>query len=193
MAHAARQSQINSKSIAGTVPAPEIEGIIEDTVRRKLYEQDTPTEAVWDRIERAVVSAKSIRVTLSSNGTDAALPETINIPWTSKKPNRPDTSTLAPSRGPDQKLLQAFVRAQAWLSDLASNRSSSIEELASNADIHPKVMREALKLAFLAPDIVTSIFAGEAMFELVDLRNVSALSWQSQREELHQRLTQQPN
>ena len=54
-------------------------------------------------------------------------------------------------------------------------------------------MREALKLAFLAPDIVTSIFAGEAMFELADLRNVSALSWQSQREELHQRLTQQPN
>ena len=87
----------------------------------------------------------------------------------------------------------ADIRAQTWLSDLANNRSPSIEQLAIKVDIHPKVMREALKLAFLAPDIVTSIFAGEAMFELVDLRNVSALSWQSQREELHQRLTQQPN
>jgi hypothetical protein len=47
-------------------------------------------------------------------------------------------------------------------------------------------MRQALKLAFLAPNIVTSILAGEATFELADLRNVSALSWQSQQEELHQ-------
>jgi hypothetical protein len=47
-------------------------------------------------------------------------------------------------------------------------------------------MREALKLAFLAPDIVTSIFTGEALFELAALRKVFALSWQSQREELHQ-------
>ena len=67
----------------------------------------------------------------------------------------------------------------------AVSRSSSIEELASKANIHPKVMREALKLAFLAPDIVTSIFGGEAAFELADLRKISALSWQSQRKELH--------
>ena len=53
-------------------------------------------------------------------------------------------------------------------------------------DIHPKVMREALKMAFLAPDIVTSILAGDATFELADLRAVSSLSWQSQREELDQ-------
>jgi site-specific DNA recombinase len=93
--------------------------------------------------------------------------------------------SLPPGREPDQKLLQALVRAHAWLSDLANVRTASVEELASKADIHPKVMREALKLAFLAPDIVSSIFTGEAEFELADLRQVSALSWQSQRQELH--------
>jgi len=41
-----------------------------------------------------------------------------------------------------------------------------------------KVMRKALKMAFMAPDT-------EAAFELADLRKVSALSWQSQRKELH--------
>jgi site-specific DNA recombinase len=92
-------------------------------------------------------------------------------------------------REPNQKLLQSFVRAHAWLSDLADNRFSSIEELASKADIHPKVMRQALKLAFLAPNIVTPILAGEATFGLADLRNVSALSWQSQHKELHQATT----
>jgi DNA invertase Pin-like site-specific DNA recombinase len=174
------------------IPAPEIEAIIADAVRCKLDEQGGSTEAVWDQVERAVVGTNRILVTLGSTVTDAS-GEAINIPWTSKKSDRPETPTLPADREPDQKLLQALVRAQVWLSDLANNRSSSIEELASKSDIHPKVMREALKLAFLAPDIVTSIFAGGAMFELADLRNVSALSWQSQREELHQRLTQHPN
>jgi site-specific DNA recombinase len=174
------------------IAAPEIEAIIEDAVRCKLDEQGRSTETVWDRVKRAVVGANRILVTLRSTATDVS-GETINIPWTPKKSDRADTRTLPADREPDQKLLQALVRARAWLSDLANNRSSSIEELASKAGIHPKVMREALKLAFLAPDIVTSIFASEAMFELADLRNVSALSWQSQREELHQRLTQHPN
>jgi site-specific DNA recombinase len=167
------------------VSAPEIEEIIEDTLLRKLEEQGAPTDAIWDRVERAVVGAKGIVVTLSSTGTDGSPTETINIPWASKKPDRPDTSALPRDREPDQKLLQAVVRAHTWLADVANDRVSSIEELAGKVEIHPKVMREALKLAFLAPDIVTSIFAGEAAFELADLRKVSALSWQSQRKELH--------
>jgi DNA invertase Pin-like site-specific DNA recombinase len=175
------------------VSAPEIEGVIGDTVQRKLEEHNTSTESVWDRIERAVIGAKSVRVTLASMNADMTPAETVDIAWTSNNPNHPDASTLTAGREPDQKLLQAIARAHAWLSGLARDCSASVEELASKAAIHPKVMREALKMAFLAPDIVTSIFAGEAIFELADLRNVSALSWQIQREELHQRLTQHSN
>jgi DNA invertase Pin-like site-specific DNA recombinase len=166
--------------------APEIEGIIEEALLRKLEEQGASTEAVWDRVERAVVGAKGILVTLSSVGTNDAPEETINIPRITEKPDRSDTSSLAPSGEPDQKLLQAFVRPHAWLSELLNGRSASVEELASKADIHPKVMREALKMAFLAPNIATSILAGDAPFELSDLRALSSLSWQSQREELDQ-------
>jgi site-specific DNA recombinase len=167
------------------VSAPEIEGIIEDKLLRKLEEQGAPTDAIWDRVERAVIGAKGIVVTMNSTSNDGTPSETITIPWASKKLSRTDISTLPASREPDQKLLQAVVRAHAWQADVANDRVSSIEELAGKVEIHPKVMREALKLAFLAPDIVTSIFAGETMFELADLRNVSALSWQSQRKELH--------
>jgi site-specific DNA recombinase len=168
------------------VSAPEIEGIIEDALLRKLEELHISTEAAWDRVERAVVGAKIIRVTLSSMNTNITPAETIDIPWTSKKPDRPNTSTPPPGRETDQKLLQALVRAHAWLSDIANDRFVSVDGLANKADIHPKVMREALKLAYLAPDIVTSIFTGEAPFELADLRKVSALNWQSQRNELRQ-------
>jgi hypothetical protein len=41
------------------------------------------------------------------------------------------------------------------LFDDKRNAFRFIEKLAGKAGIHPKVMREALKLAFLAPDIVT--------------------------------------
>jgi site-specific DNA recombinase len=167
------------------ISAPEIEGIIEEALLSKL-EDLASTEAVWDRLERAVVGEKGILLTLSSIGTDGGPEETINIPRITGKPNRSDTSSLAPGREPDQKLLQFFVRAHTWLSELINGRSASVEELASKADIHPKVMREALKIAFLAPNIVMSILAGDAPFELSDLRAVSSLSWQSQREELDQ-------
>jgi len=55
-------------------------------------------------------------VTLGATVTDDASEETINIPWTSEKSDRLDTPTLPPDREPDQKLLQAFGRAQVWLS-----------------------------------------------------------------------------
>jgi hypothetical protein len=58
---------------------------------------------------------------------------------------------------PDQKLLQAVVRAHAWLADLQSGRFLTIEELATAAQTHPKVVRQALRLAFLAPEVTSAI------------------------------------
>jgi len=58
---------------------------------------------------------------------------------------------------PDPKLIQAIVRAHAWLTDL---RFSSVEELAATAKLHPKVIRQALKLAFLSPKVTSGILAG---------------------------------
>jgi DNA invertase Pin-like site-specific DNA recombinase len=175
------------KHQAGSVTrasAPEIERTIEDALLRKLEKHSASAEQVWDRVERIVVAAKNIRV--SWTGADGTATEVVDIPRASEKPDLHNNSSLIPAREPDQKLLQALARTHAWLPELANDRCASVEELASQADIHPKVMREALKMAFLAPDIVTSIFTGEAMFELAALRKVSALSWQSQREELCQ-------
>jgi site-specific DNA recombinase len=166
--------------------APEIEGVIENALWHKFEEQAASRRAVWDQVERVVVRAKSILLTINSTGTDNTPAEAIEIRWASKKVDRPDPFPAPSDREPDQKLVQAVVRAHGWLSEFANDRFSSIEELASNAEVHPKVMRQALKLAFLAPDIVTSILTGGARFEPADLRNVSALSWQRQRDELHQ-------
>jgi site-specific DNA recombinase len=166
------------------VAAPEIERTIEDALLRKVEEQGASAEQVWDRVERAVVTAKNIRV--SWTAADGTATEVVDIPRAFEKPDRHNNSSLLPAREPDEKLLWALARAHAWLPALSNSHRASVEELASQADIHPKVMREALKMAFLAPDIVASIFTGEASFQLSDLRKVSALGWQSQRNELRQ-------
>ena len=61
----------------------------------------------------------------------------------------------------DQKLLQAVVRARAWLVDLESARFASIEELANAVKLHPKVVRQALALAFLKPNLIAEILMGQ--------------------------------
>jgi hypothetical protein len=82
---------------------------------------------------------------------------------------------LPPSDGkPDQKLLQVVVRAHAWLADLQSGRFSTIEELATAAKIHPKVARQGLRLAFLAPEVTSAILDGNQP-ERVTLKTIPKL------------------
>jgi site-specific DNA recombinase len=46
------------------------------------------------------------------------------------------------------------------VADLASSRYASIEELATCAKLHPKVVQQALRLAFLSPDLTSAIIEG---------------------------------
>jgi hypothetical protein len=80
----------------------------------------------------------------------------------------------------DQKLVKSIVRAHAWLDDLSSGRHASIEDLATAADIHPKVVRQGLRLAFLPPDLTRSVLDGEATLELKQIPKLLPLSWREQ-------------
>jgi len=142
------------------IAAPEIEGIVEGAVRKKLDLPGTSDDAIADQIENIVLGEGLVRITLKSEDANASgLPTTIEIPWTRTKASR--THALPPpDRKPDQKLLQAVVRAHVWLTDLKSGRFSSIEELAIKTKLHPKVVRQALRLAFLSPELMSAILEG---------------------------------
>jgi site-specific DNA recombinase len=87
---------------------------------------------------------------------------------------------------PDQKLLEAIVRPRAWLADLQTGRFSSIEELATSANLHPKVVRQALRLAFLSPDITTAILTGDPStnLKLAAIPKLLPLDWAVHRQML---------
>jgi len=77
-----------------------------------------------------------------------------------------------------QKLLLSVVRAHAWLADLTSGRYYSVEGLAAGVKLHPKVVRQGLRLAFLAPRIVSGILDGtELELTLREIPKTLPLSW----------------
>ena len=86
---------------------------------------------------------------------------------------------------PDLKAVQAIARARHWASELANGTYTSVDELAASAKLNSKVVRNELRLAFLAPEIVDAILNGKPGCSLADLRGIAAISWRSQRSELY--------
>ena len=110
----------------------------------------------------------------------------VSIPWDAPaySSDPPQQNGTRPSEL-DQKLVQALVRAHGWAESLASGEFGSVEELAGSVNLHPKVVRSEIRLAFLAPEITDSVLTASWSFGLADLRKISALSWQKQLDELH--------
>ena len=84
---------------------------------------------------------------------------------------------------PDPRLVQAVVRAHAWSRQLSDGTYNSIE-LAIAHGMHVKVVRKAIRLAFLAPDIVAAILAGDNLptARLNASQSELPLSWAVQRQ-----------
>ena len=76
--------------------------------------------------------------------------------------------------------MKSIIRAHSWLDGLSAGRHASIEDLATAADLHPKVVRQGLRLAFLPPDLTRAILDGEATVELKQIPKLLPLSWQEQ-------------
>jgi site-specific DNA recombinase len=144
----------------GRVAAREIEDIVQEAARKALPYADTSDQTASERIDRVVIGKSIVRITFRSEDQADGSSKTLEIPSTLTKASY--THLPFPSDvSPDQKSLEAVVRAHTWLADLKSNRYVSIEELAGGVKLHPKVVRQALRLAFLAPKVTSSILSGE--------------------------------
>jgi DNA invertase Pin-like site-specific DNA recombinase len=167
------------KDRAGTVTrisAPDIEDLVEAGVREKLKQVETPREELIGRIELIVVSADRIRIIPRQDENTGP----IEIPWNGKAKGE---TLIRPARSEtkaDQKLLKSVVRAHAWLKDLSTSRYGSIDDLAAAASIHPKVVRQGLRLAFLAPEVMTTVLDGDPVLELKQIPKLLPISWREQ-------------
>jgi DNA invertase Pin-like site-specific DNA recombinase len=171
------------KHLAGSVkrvPATEIEQLIEHTIRKQLNLTHAAPSEIFDGIDRAVINTNHIRIMMKPAYTGRP----IEIPWKRAKANAAIVIESTEQKTSDPKLLQAIVRAHAWLNDLTSGRFDSIEKLAKNVKLHPKIIRQQLRLAFLAPSITKAALTGETgnTPTLVTIPKTLPLSWSKQRE-----------
>jgi site-specific DNA recombinase len=190
------------KGAAGSVARVAAEAVEQAIVKvlraRNLDRGVDDSELLGRQLLRAQIGKGEIQLSLrldepreaaqSTPGRTSVLEDSLlSVPWVapaqSSDPTLQNGTSL--SEQPDQKLIQAIVRAHRWAQSLANGEFGTVEELASDVNLHPKVVRSEIRMAFLAPTITDSVLTADCSFGLADLRKISALSWQKQLDGLH--------
>ena len=193
---------------AGSLPrasATPLEQAVMNIVRQHSDEPDkalSDRDLLEDQVERIVVGKDRLKVELKpiseqANSIDpSSLADlgderhrSITVPWAANS-TRPlvqiDERATKPSSSPDSSLVQAVRRAHAWIRQLSDGTYKSIEELAVQHGMHVKVVRKAIRLGFLAPDVVDAILTGDrsATAFLNASQSELPLLWAAQRQGL---------
>jgi hypothetical protein len=178
-----RKTEVGS---VGRVPATEIESAV--FVALQPYRGKAPSENGSDPIrmvERVVVARNQLSISLThSDADDVDGVKEIRIPWSTNP-----TASIATVESDDEhvgahneSLIQSVVRAHAWKQSLLDGIHESVEKLAQANGLHPKVVRQALRMAFLSPDITSAILEGRqpAVLSLAQIPKLLPLSWTNQ-------------
>ncbi|MFT4115974.1 recombinase family protein [Bradyrhizobium sp.] len=167
------------KKDAGSVArisAPEVEAIVEAALSERFH---ASKDEMRDYVDKIIVSTGYLRLTLKRLKGKGSL---INIPWSPRPKRATQIWTTSSDTTTDQRVLKSAIRAHAWLDDLSSGRHESVEALATVAHIHPKIVRQGLRLAFLAPELMKAVLEQRATFQLKEIAKLLPLSWRRQGE-----------
>ena len=177
------------KSEAGSISrvrATEIEATVLNALRQKFAESvetivDITADLIEQNVARIVLRAKHVVIALKSSAENGSEP--IEVPWWPRQTRElaqiDEVGASSGHRPPNPRLVQAVVRAHAWLKLYPKGTYGSIDSLARAVDLHPKHVRNAVRLAFLSPAIIKSIIYGDQRTNLTlgDLAKAVGLSW----------------
>lgn len=200
------------------IPAHDIEKAIADSIRTFLASPGTLTKAAYDAqvqprsipellraasawkgdifplVERVSLAAEILTIAVNLRALSTTLDHvvTVHVPMHIKRRGVEMRLVIPGQRREtakaDPALLKAIARGYAWFDELASGRSTSAAEIAKREGVSDRYVSHLLPLAFLAPNIVEAIVAGQhpadlstkTLTERVDL----PLSWDDQRSRL---------
>jgi site-specific DNA recombinase len=174
------------KAAAGSMPrvsASTVESLVLQALRPTLPDQplDTPEslDGIRAMVDQVVVTTEGLTLTY----TDQRAPVVIPRDWSEHRDLYESTNDQAPKENDPQRLalLHAIARAHHWVEMLSTGTFDSIEKLATHEQIHPKVIRNRIRLAFLAPMIVAATIAGtELSMSLKNFNGDIDPSWRKQ-------------
>ncbi|MEA2895974.1 MAG: hypothetical protein QOJ84_1589 [Bradyrhizobium sp.] len=171
------------KDAAGSIariPAAEIEDAV--LAALKTHQQAVDASDSIEVLERVVVARSRLLITIASGDLPR---QEIVVPWIAQQKDARPTieGNGSPKDAPNESLIQSIVRAHAWMHLLQNGTYGSVEELADANNIHPKVIRQNLRLAFLSPEVTTAILDGSqpASLSLARIPKLLSLKWTDHR------------
>jgi site-specific DNA recombinase len=195
------------------VPAPDVEALVLDGIRKYLSSVGESAPAIADRelierfVERVIVKPQAVEVSLvlptkaSAQGPtlgtdDTARPHppafSITLRWTA--PSFPAVKGIvhAPTTKPTLKsqsrdaLLAAIAKARRWIDEISLGRVGSFAEIAEREGQCERHIRVIAPLGFVSPSIVMAILDGTAPADLTvtGLAKAFPYSWAEQEQRI---------
>ena len=180
------------KTDAGSVrrvSAAEIESAVLAALQSHQRRDETDNgQDTLGAVERVVVSRDRLMLTITGPGGAANVDGVrleIRAAWATKtKDAAPAAASDCASEGVhNDALIQSIVRSHVWMRSLQAGTYGSIETLAHANGLHSKVVRQALRLAFLSPDVTSAILEGRqpADLSLAQIPKLLPLRWSEHR------------
>jgi DNA invertase Pin-like site-specific DNA recombinase len=206
VSHALLQNRKEEAGSVTRVPAPEIQRLVLDGVRRHLETVGLPGAAadhdlIEHHIDRVIVTPEAVEVRLILSGsTESADPAsgeqapgelvttTLTLPWAAPSFEAVKGIVHGPAAKPAispesrDTVLAAIAKAREWIEDLRLGRVATLAEIAERERLGERHVRLLAPLAFVSPVIVVAITNGNAPADLTVTALAKALphSWAEQ-------------
>lgn len=164
----------------GRISAIPTEKAISDAMRQRfdalLPDNEGFGAFVSRTLRRVVVHNDRLRLTICDGDH---ISETLDILWSAQTPRAPAERQQLESHQPDGTLVNLVVRAHAWLRQLNAGTYRTVEALAKDAGLHPKIVRQSIRLAFLEPALTEAVLVGDRRFaaRISSLKGNPPLAW----------------
>ena len=212
ISHALMQKRKAEAGSVARVPAPEIETLVLDGIRKHLALLPQELISIADRdlieryVERVVVMPQALELSLllprevsgPAEETDTSDPDNgpvtikLTLAWSAasfaavKGIVHAPSETQAMKPGNRDALLAAIAKARGWIEDIRLGRVASLAEIAEREGQVERHIRLLAPLAFLSPRIIAAVVDGSAPADLTVTGLARALphSWAEQEQSI---------
>ncbi len=182
-----RKADAGSINRIAALPA---EAAITEYISREFAEHlgtdDSFRELLHRTLARIDLRKNSLRLSLldpdqeDADGMGPSRARIVDLPW-SYEPAKSPSPNPDSEAGPDPQLVNAIVRAHAWIKLLNDGIFDTIEDLAEAVKLNPNVLRQNIRLAFMDPRITDAIIEGRLTnLSVTDLAQCDEIAWRDQ-------------
>jgi site-specific DNA recombinase len=167
----------------GRVPSGAIESAVVAALKEHQPNPSAHAAISVDKVDRVVIGPDQLLIKISTADGNGPGPE-FKVAWPGKAKNTAAVDdNYTPEAMQNKALIQALVRAHAWMHHLRNGTYRSVEQLAEANRLHPKVVRQALRIAFLSPHVTSAVLDDRqaAGLSLARIPKLLPLSWSEHR------------